>query len=54
MMERGRGRIVLVGSLAGRSGGLLSGPHYVASKGAVGALVRWFARKARARHAMFW
>ncbi len=44
MMERGRGRIVLVGSLAGRSGGLLSGPHYVASKGAVGALVRWFAR----------
>jgi NAD(P)-dependent dehydrogenase (short-subunit alcohol dehydrogenase family) len=44
MMERGRGRIVLVGSLAGRTGGLLSGPHYVASKGAVGALVRWFAR----------
>jgi len=32
MMERGRGRIVLVGSLAGRSGGLLSGPHYVASE----------------------
>jgi len=26
MMERGSGRIVLVGSLAGRSGGLLSGP----------------------------
>ena len=44
MMERGRGRIVLVGSIAGRTGGLLSGPHYVASKGAVGALVRWFAR----------
>jgi len=44
MMERGGGRIVLVGSLAGRTGGLLSGPHYVASKGAVGALVRWFAR----------
>ncbi len=44
MMERGRGRIVLVGSLAGRTGGLLSGPHYVASKGAIGALVRWFAR----------
>jgi 3-oxoacyl-[acyl-carrier protein] reductase len=40
MMERGGGRIVLVGSLAGRTGGLLSGPHYVASKGAVGALVR--------------
>jgi NAD(P)-dependent dehydrogenase (short-subunit alcohol dehydrogenase family) len=40
MMERGRGRIVLVGSLAGRSGGLLSGPHYVASKGAATPLTR--------------
>ena len=47
MMQRGDGRIVLVGSLAGRSGGLLSGPHYVASKGAVGALLRWFAARAR-------
>jgi NAD(P)-dependent dehydrogenase (short-subunit alcohol dehydrogenase family) len=44
MMAREQGRIVLVGSLAGRTGGLLSGPHYVASKGAIGALVRWFAR----------
>jgi NAD(P)-dependent dehydrogenase (short-subunit alcohol dehydrogenase family) len=52
MMERGDGRIVLVGSLAGRSGGLLSGPHYVASKGAVGALVRWFARKGAPRNVL--
>jgi NAD(P)-dependent dehydrogenase (short-subunit alcohol dehydrogenase family) len=52
MMERGSGRIVLVGSLAGRSGGLLSGPHYVASKGAVGALVRWFARKGAPRNVL--
>ena len=52
MMERGRGRIVLVGSLAGRSGGLLSGPHYVASKGAVGALVRWFARVGAPRNVL--
>jgi NAD(P)-dependent dehydrogenase (short-subunit alcohol dehydrogenase family) len=52
MMERGGGRIVLVGSLAGRSGGLLSGPHYVASKGAVGALVRWFARKGAPRNVL--
>jgi 3-oxoacyl-[acyl-carrier protein] reductase len=36
MMERGGGRIVLVCSLAGRSGGLLSGPHYVVNvKGTV-------------------
>ena len=33
MIERGRGRIVFVGSLAGRMGGLIAGPHYVASKG---------------------
>jgi len=52
MMERGGGRIVLVGSLAGRSGGLLSGPHYVASKGAVGALVRWFARVGAPRNVL--
>ena len=52
MMQRGDGRIVLVGSLAGRSGGLLSGPHYVASKGAVGALVRWFARKGAPRNVL--
>jgi len=52
MMERGGGRIVLVGSLAGRSGGLLSGPHYVASKGAVGALVRWFASKGAPRNVL--
>jgi 3-oxoacyl-[acyl-carrier protein] reductase len=46
MAERGAGRIVLVGSLAGRSGGLIAGPHYVASKGGVHALVRWLARRA--------
>jgi NAD(P)-dependent dehydrogenase (short-subunit alcohol dehydrogenase family) len=45
-MERRRGRIVLVGSLAGRMGGLIAGPHYVASKGAVHALVKWLARQA--------
>jgi NAD(P)-dependent dehydrogenase (short-subunit alcohol dehydrogenase family) len=43
MMERGRGRIVLVGSLAGRTGGLLSGPALrgVERRGRrIGALVR--------------
>jgi 3-oxoacyl-[acyl-carrier protein] reductase len=32
MIERRGGRIVLVGSVAGRMGGLIAGPYYVASK----------------------
>ena len=46
MVERRRGRIVMVGSLAGRMGGLIAGPHYVASKGGLHALVKWLARQA--------
>jgi NAD(P)-dependent dehydrogenase (short-subunit alcohol dehydrogenase family) len=46
MIERRAGRIVFVGSLAGRMGGLIAGPHYVASKGGVHALVKWLARQA--------
>jgi NAD(P)-dependent dehydrogenase (short-subunit alcohol dehydrogenase family) len=46
MIARRSGRIVLVGSLAGRMGGLIAGPHYVASKGGVHALVKWLARQA--------
>ena len=46
MIERRRGRIVFVGSLAGRMGGLIAGPHYVASKGGVHALVKWLAKQA--------
>jgi NAD(P)-dependent dehydrogenase (short-subunit alcohol dehydrogenase family) len=45
MLDRGRGHVVFVGSLAGRTGGLIAGPHYVASKGAVHALVKWLARQ---------
>lgn len=45
MVERGRGRVVLVSSMAGRMGGLKASPHYVAAKGGVGALVKWFARR---------
>jgi len=46
MMERGHGRIVLCGSLAGWTGGLRTSPHYAASKGGVHALVRWLATRA--------
>lgn len=45
MIERGYGRVVLTGSLAGRTGGLRAGPHSAASKGGVHALVRWFAQR---------
>ncbi|MDN5931102.1 MAG: SDR family oxidoreductase, partial [Pseudonocardia sp.] len=43
-LRRRGGRVVCVGSVAGRNGGLLSGPHYGASKGGVHAFVRWLAR----------
>jgi 3-oxoacyl-[acyl-carrier protein] reductase len=43
------GRVVCIGSVAGRNGGVLAGPHYSASKGGVHAIVRW-ASKAEAGH----
>ena len=46
MIRQRWGRIVFVGSLAGRTGGLIAGPHYVASKGGVHAVVKWLARRA--------
>ncbi|RYX95943.1 MAG: SDR family oxidoreductase [Comamonadaceae bacterium] len=46
MKARGKGRIVLVGSMAGRNGGLLAGPQYAASKGALHTFVRWLALRA--------
>ena len=45
MAMRGFGRIVLVGSVAGRMGGLIAGAHYVASKGGLHALVKWLAQR---------
>tara|TARA_B100000989_G_C19519978_1_gene463669 strand:+ start:827 stop:1594 length:768 start_codon:yes stop_codon:yes gene_type:complete len=46
IMERNNwGRMVLVGSIAGRMGGLTSQPHYAASKGGVHSLTRWLASK---------
>ncbi len=37
-------RVVCIGSVAGKVGGVLAGPHYVASKGAVHAIVKWLAK----------
>lgn len=48
MRTRGGARIVLIGSVAGWTGGTLSttGAHYVVSKGGVHAFTRWLARRA--------
>jgi NAD(P)-dependent dehydrogenase (short-subunit alcohol dehydrogenase family) len=50
MMARGSGRIVLMGSICARNSGttLSVEPAYVASKGSLHALVRYFARQAAA------
>lgn len=50
MMKQGWGRIALTTSLAGRNAGttLATEPAYVASKGALQALVRYFARQSAA------
>ncbi|GAA5161498.1 MULTISPECIES: SDR family NAD(P)-dependent oxidoreductase [Amycolatopsis] len=49
LLRDGGGTVVCIGSVAGKVGGVLAGPHYVASKGAVHALVKWLA-KTEARH----
>ncbi len=51
MAEHGGGSIVLVGSVAGRTGGTSPNtpPDYAASKGAVHALVKWLSRQAISR-----
>ena len=43
-LRKSSGSMVLVGSLAGRVGGVLAGPHYAGSKGAVHTLVRSLAK----------
>jgi 3-oxoacyl-[acyl-carrier protein] reductase len=45
MIRQGGGKIVCLGSIAGRIGGILAGGHYCASKGAIHAFVKWAAKK---------
>ena len=45
MVARGGGRIALVGSIAGRIGGVQASPHYVMSKGGIHSFVRWAAKR---------
>jgi 3-oxoacyl-[acyl-carrier protein] reductase len=51
MASHGGGHVVLVGSVAGKTGGtsLTTPPDYSASKGAVHALVKWLSRSAVGR-----
>ncbi|MFE7421157.1 SDR family NAD(P)-dependent oxidoreductase [Rhodococcus sp. NPDC057529] len=49
MAARGGGRIVILGSVAGRMGGLLSGALYASSKGAVHTFTRWLSLRAAPR-----
>ena len=37
--------MVLIGSVAGRMGGLVASAHYVASKGGLHAVVKWLAKR---------
>jgi len=46
MMEQGYGKIVNIGSVAGKMGGVLIGPHYAASKAAVICLTKSMAKLA--------
>lgn len=48
MAGRSSGKIVLVGSIAGKNGGLLSGVQYASSKGALHTLVKWLAQRSAA------
>lgn len=46
MIERGNGgRIALVGSIAGRIGGVAAAPHYAMAKGGIHSFVRWASRR---------
>lgn len=44
MAERGYGKIVALGSIAAKIGGVASGPSYVAAKSAVHGLIKWIAK----------
>lgn len=45
MIKRSYGKIICIGSLAGQTGGIASGPSYVASKGAIHSLVKHLGKK---------
>jgi 3-oxoacyl-[acyl-carrier protein] reductase len=52
MVQAGGGKIVALGSIAAKIGGVASGPAYVAAKSAVHGLMKWVA-KSGAQHGVF-
>ncbi len=44
MKKAGKGKIICIGSIAGKIGGLFAGPHYCASKGGIHGFVKWAAK----------
>lgn len=46
LIDNGYGKIVCIGSVAGKVGGVISGPNYVASKAGVHGLIKWAAKDA--------
>lgn len=44
MKKQKSGKIVLIGSLSGKVGGVLYGPYYCATKGAIHSLTKWLAK----------
>lgn len=45
MRKQEVGKIICIGSMAGKSGGMVVGPHYCASKGGLHTLIRWLAKR---------
>lgn len=49
MAEQGMGKMVALGSIASKIGGVASGPSYVAAKSAVHGLMKWVAKAGAAK-----
>lgn len=52
MIDQGYGKVVALGSIAAKIGGVAAGPAYVASKSAVHGLMKWVA-KSGAEHGVY-
>ena len=52
MRNRKSGKIICMGSIAARVGGVLAGPHYCASKGGIHSFIKWAAKRG-ARHGIY-
>lgn len=52
MKEQGMGKIVALGSIASKIGGVASGPSYVSAKAAVHGLMKWVAKNG-AQHGIY-